>query len=184
MVIKLDIDGVLRDMITPMCKIYNEMFGTKMTPADVFDYDIDVSFPLFTENGMNGYWVLFEKCSDLTMTSAKPYRGVAGAVRNLKKAGNKIVIVSYQPSAQAQEKTREWLERNKIEYDELVFVETKDKTVVPCDMIIDDCPWYLDAESDDVKKICISHAYNKDCKALHFPSLASFAKLVEAFGFC
>lgn len=160
------------------------MFGVRIKPADVLDYDIDVSFPLFKENGMNGFWVLFDKYSDLTMTNAKPYRGAATAVRNLKKAGNKIVIVSYQPSVQAQEKTREWLDRNKIEYDELVFVETKDKTTVPCDMIIDDCPWYLDAESDDIKKICISHAYNKDCKAVHFPSLSSFAKLVEAFGFC
>ena len=184
MVIKLDIDGVLRDVATPMCKIYNEMFGTKMTPEDVFDYDLDISFPLFKENGMDGFWTLFEERSDLTMTSAKPYKGVAGAVRSLKKAGNKVILVSYQPSAQAQEKTREWLDRNKIEYDELVFVETGDKTVVPCDMIIDDNPMCLDAESDDVKKICISHTYNKDCKALHFPSLASFAKLVEAFGFC
>ena len=46
MIIKVDVDGVLRDIITTMCQIYNEEFNTNVKLCDVKEYDVSLSFPL------------------------------------------------------------------------------------------------------------------------------------------
>ena len=61
MIIKLDIDGVLRDMESPMIRLYNKRFGTHMKLGDLVSYDIDKSFPLFRNAGIDGHKFFFEE---------------------------------------------------------------------------------------------------------------------------
>lgn len=182
MIIKLDIDGVLRDMITPMVQLYNEKFNVELTPEDVIDYDINISFPLFEKNGINGFKFFFDDNADKTITNAKSLNKASEATHLLHNNGHIIHIVSYQPSPKAQIETLSWLEKNNIYYDFITFTNTRDKTIVPCDMIIDDCPIYLDAEDDSVKKICIALPYNRNCRAIHYNSLMEFATFIDMFG--
>ena len=49
MLIKIDIDGVLRNILEPMCKLYNDEFGTEITPDEVDRYRVDEMFPLIKE---------------------------------------------------------------------------------------------------------------------------------------
>ena len=44
MTVKIDVDGVIRDIITAMCRIYNNKFGGKLCPDDIDDYDINTNF--------------------------------------------------------------------------------------------------------------------------------------------
>ena len=41
MIIKVDVDGVIRNMFDNMCKVYNNCFNEHMTVEDIFDYDVD-----------------------------------------------------------------------------------------------------------------------------------------------
>ena len=73
------------------------------------------------------------------------------------------------------------LSRISNKFDNITFTNIKDKTCVPCDVIVDDCPEYIDPEPESVLKICINHSYNMECNAIHFDSLYSFAKLICDF---
>ena len=183
MIIKLDIDGVLRDMETPMIRLYNEKFQTCMKLGDLISYDIDESFPLFRNADIDtdGYKFFFEDHLQECYIEAKAYEGAAEAVKLLQERGHVIHIVSFQPSLKAQKATLEWLNINNIEFDNITFTNIKDKTCVPCDVIVDDCPEYIDSEPESVLKVCINHSYNMDCNAIHFDSIYSFAKLICNF---
>ena len=181
MIIKLDIDGVLRDMESPMIRLYNEKFQTHMKLGDLVSYDIDESFPLFRNTGIDGHKFFFEDHLQECYIDADVYEGAAEAVKLLRERDHIIHIVSYQPSLKAQKATLEWLNANNIKFDDITFTDIKDKTYVPCDVIIDDCPEYIDSEPESVLKICINHSYNTDCDAMHFDSLYSFAKLIYDF---
>ena len=36
-IFKIDVDGVLRDIITPMCELYNEKFDESIKPEDILE---------------------------------------------------------------------------------------------------------------------------------------------------
>lgn len=181
MIIKLDIDGVLRDMESPMIRLYNEKFQTHMKLGDLVSYDIDKSFPLFRNANIDGHKFFFEDHLQECYIDANAYEGAAEAVQLLRKRGHIIHVVSYQPSLNAQKATLEWLNMNNIEFDNITFTNIKDKTYVPCDIIVDDCPEYIDSEPESALKVCINHSYNIACNAMHFDSLYSFAKLIYDF---
>ena len=43
-IFKIDVDGVLRDIITPMCKLYNEKFDENIKQEDILEYDVSTTF--------------------------------------------------------------------------------------------------------------------------------------------
>lgn len=49
MVIKVDIDGVLRDLVSGICDVYNSTFDQDVKPTDITDYSINKFFPLVKE---------------------------------------------------------------------------------------------------------------------------------------
>jgi len=177
MTIKLDIDGVLRNMEDPMVEVYNKTFNQHLTRDDVFTYDVDKAFPLI---GGNAFDFFFNKHAQETIIDAKPYEGVAAAVDTLRKYGCKVIIVSYQPSFQAKVETLKWLDRYNIHYDDIIFTNSQSKALVKCDIIIDDRLEYLN-ECPEEYKICINHAYNKDyewnpTEGMRFDSLVDWVK--------
>ena len=43
-IIKIDVDGVLRDMLPKMCECYNAYFRDNISPNDIKSYDTNVTF--------------------------------------------------------------------------------------------------------------------------------------------
>ena len=97
MVIKIDMDGVIRNIFDNMCDIYNINFGTNISVDDIFDYDVEIVFPKIREKfGMSAADYFFkEKSVDIFLLS-KPYDGVKEALEKLRKNGHKVVIVTWQ----------------------------------------------------------------------------------------
>ena len=97
MIIKVDIDGVLRDMNAMLVHLYNQKFKTNLTVEDLTDYDVSKSFPLF---GMRGNTTamdfFFHKMAKKVFYLSEPYEGVEDAMQKLKDNGHKIVIVTWQ----------------------------------------------------------------------------------------
>lgn len=179
--IKLDIDGVLRNMADPMVKIYNETFGTNMTSDDIFTYDVQKAFPKL---GCDAFKFFFTDHALETIINAPIYDGAKEAVDILRSHGYKVVIVSYQPNLSAKIETLNWLSRHNIEYDGISFTNKPSKSIIHCDIIIDDNVDYL-TEVESEYKVCIDQAYNKGADKMwlswngcRVKSLLEFAKLL------
>jgi 5'(3')-deoxyribonucleotidase len=69
---------------------------------------------------------------------AKPFEHASEDIMELRKIG-KVIIVTYQKTILNKVQTLEWLDKNGIKYDGIVFA--KDKSIVECDYFIDDNDW-------------------------------------------
>lgn len=158
MIFKIDIDGVLRDIITPMCELYNKKFETSFQPSDVKTYDVSIQFPLIKERlGVEAHkWFFQTNGTNVFLTNATAIEGARAAIKRLRENGHKVVIASFQPSLENKIDTLYWLNREGIEYDDICF--TKDKHIIEADYIIDDNPKFLNA--DKAKTVLVRAAYN------------------------
>lgn len=160
-IIKIDIDGVLRDMLSTMCEIYNESYEDSIQPCDVTEYDVDK---------------IFTKCNDISGISAKRFFFYefsnhlclhSGIIDKAKEAmdilhdlGYYIIIVSYQKDYNSRQYSLEWLKNHHIYYDSICFTDRKD--LIYGDIIVDDNPEFLDMCSDGEETILIDAPYNRD----------------------
>jgi len=160
MIFKIDVDGVMRDMLAVMVRLYNERFGTNLTKEDVFSYNIAKSFPLYAENGIDPYQFLFADHKDEVIGDAPIFPGAKETIDLIKSEGHKIVIVTHQPTLDAKILTLKWLDKHGIKYDDICFTNQSDKRNIKCHVIIDDCMDHLDAETSAIK-VCIDYAYNR-----------------------
>ena len=160
----VDIDGVLRDLNQQMINIYNKEFNTKMEVKDIFDFDVELSFPLIYQQLHIHADDFFFNEHDEIFLKAKPIGDVHQMTKSLHDIG-RIIIVSYQKSLRNKTFTLEWLEKNNVVFDDVCFV--KDKTIVKTDYLIDDCPKYF-LGSNAKHGILISQPYNEmvDCNSL------------------
>ena len=150
MIIKIDIDGVIRDTFTEMCAVYNELFDTNLTVDDIVSYDTAVSFPLI-KNKLNiddSNWWFFDEHGGRVF-SAKPILGAIKALRSLMDAGHEVAICSHQPRKIGRLTTIKFLDENNIPYTSLHF--TKDKWQVRGDFLIDDNPEFLYHSNETAK---------------------------------
>lgn len=162
MIIKIDVDGVIRDIFTIMCKIYNEDFKENLTVDNIFDYDVDKVFTKVKENwGISATEYFFKMHSKELFLLSKPYNDVKMAISELKKAGHKIIITTWQFTLVNKIDTLYFLSLNDIPYDDICF--TRDKWMIQGDWLIDDNPEFITDEREKSRKIMINMPYNKNC---------------------
>lgn len=158
--VKVDVDGVIRDIFTPMCNLYNSTFGVSINPDDVKDYNVEVSFPLIREKlGKSAFEWFFVDNADEIFLYSKPFPKVAEALRKLREYGAHVMIVTWQHTYGNKVRTLKFLERNGIEYDDILF--TKEKWRIEADYIIDDNPKFLFDKEEKSIKIMVDAPYNR-----------------------
>ena len=158
MIIKIDVDGVIRDIVTPSCNLYNKTFGTNITSDDVKEYFYDKTFTKL--NGKACDFFFKEHADEIFYGLAKPFDKVKEAIDLLREYGNKVIIVTWQPTIESKFLCLNFLADNGIEYDDICF--TKDKHLIKGDIIIDDNPEFLLKEDNTTKKYCIDRSYNRN----------------------
>ena len=173
--IKIDCDGVLRDLLPQMCKVYNEHFNEHIEPENVLEYDLTNTFHKCMDiDGMTpNIWFFQEHILDIYVQSDACHKAKE-AMDILHKKGYHIVIVSHQPKNWHQSATLLWLEINDIYYDSICF--TNNKNMVLGDIIVDDNIEFLDICKNE-RKILIDAPYNRDNnKYEKFKNLFEFVK--------
>lgn len=137
--IGIDVDGVLRDNLGEMVRLYNESFNENLTVDDVTDYKTEKIFPKIMEvtGDTSSHW-FFQTHSKELFSDAKPFKNVTEDIKRLQEHAQ-VVIITYQKSYLNKAQTLEWLEKCGIEPDGIVFI--KDKTLVHCDYLVDDNDW-------------------------------------------
>ena len=86
MIIKVDVDGVIRDLPSSLCQVYNQLNSEDAkTALDMVYYDVNKSFPMIeTLTGFTANEYFFvEKCTEVFREKAKPYNGVRQAMEKL-----------------------------------------------------------------------------------------------------
>lgn len=160
MIVKIDMDGVIRNIFDNMCDIYNTNFGTNVTVDDIFDYDVEVVFPKIREKfGMSAADYFFKLFGYKVFYESKPYDGVKEALEKLRNNGHKVVIVTWQYTLDNKMNTLRFLDNNHIPYDDICF--TRDKWMIQGDWIIDDNPEFIFDERETAHKMLIRMPYNK-----------------------
>lgn len=162
MVIKIDVDGVIRDIVSAMCEIYNIRFDGDLCPSDIVDYNINTNFPKIwqemSETPVEYFFI--HHADDIFEYVSKPFEGVREAIDLLRDFGCKVVIVTWQFNTKNKTHTLRFLDKNEIKYDDICF--TKDKWIVQSDYLIDDNPEFITDERDNSKKIIIDAPYNRN----------------------
>ena len=179
-VIKIDVDGVLRDMLSAMCGIYNAVYNDNIQPCDVKDYDVDVSFPKCKEkDGISAKYFFFNEYEYEVYNCADVLPKAKEAIDILHNLGYYIVIVSNQESYLNQHDTLVWLDNKNIYYDSICF--TKDKSIIKGDIMVDDCVENLkQCDNNEEELICVTAPYNENDNFFKkVPSLYHYARFLE-----
>ena len=178
-IIKIDVDGVLRDMLSMMCELYNECYNENVKPEDVKDYDVDISFPKCKEvDGMSAKYFFFNEYSYDLCAYSNIINYAKEAMDILHNLGYYIIIVSYQNGYNNKHDTLVWLDEYNIYYDSICFTDRKD--LIHGDIIVDDNPEFLDMCDDSEEKILIDAPYNKDVdKYQRFNTLYEYVRHLE-----
>ena len=160
-IIKIDIDGVLRDMLSEMCYIYNREYNESIKPSDVKEYDVDKTFTKCNEiDGMSAKYFFFNDYAYELCSFPKVIDKAKEALDLLHKLDYYIIIVSYQNDYINKEATLSWLNEHNIYYDSICFTDRKD--LIHGDIIVDDNPEFLNICDDNEEKILIDAPYNKN----------------------
>lgn len=163
--IAVDIDGVLRDSVDTMVKIYNQNFGTDMKTEDVEYYSVKDSFPLVEKKlKIDPHDFFFSRNNgEYINRYSDAFEGVIDALNEAQENGHTIHIISYQPSYKNKLHTLMWLEDTRIPYDSVTFCTKKAKNLPDVDIIVDDNPQYFQEINAD-RCVLINRSYNKDTK--------------------
>ncbi|MBP5457216.1 MAG: hypothetical protein J6Y37_12020 [Paludibacteraceae bacterium] len=175
MVVKIDVDGVLRDIITRMCIIYNDAFGETIFPWEVDEYDINKVFTEITyaTGGMSAVDFFFREKAEDVFVNSDAFPDAAESLDRLRSAGHKVVIVTWQFTTDNKEYTLKFLDKCGLHYDDICF--TRDKWMVYGDYLIDDNPEFVLDGRDKSVKILVSRPYNNGVKGVKKVSTLSEA---------
>lgn len=153
---KIDVDGVLRDIIPTMCSIYNDEFGTDITPRDVTDYDVN---KIFTKVKDASKYFFVDHAKEVFL-DCPSCRGAREALRILHSNGNKIIVCTWQFTDENKKYTIDFLRKNHLVYDDICF--THDKHLIHSDVIVDDNPQFiLHEQEQSSERVLISYPYNE-----------------------
>lgn len=164
-IVKIDVDGVIRDMLGALCKLYY-LFDPNINRDKIANYSVNVSFPKIKEElGIEAHDYFFKQhVEDVNFNMAVPLPDAKEAIEMLHCSGYKIVIVTKQDSVKSKICTIKFLNLYDIYYDDICF--TKDKWLIQSDYMIDDNPEFLTDERERTEKenrLIIDAPYNFKC---------------------
>lgn len=171
--IGVDVDGVLTDS-SSFFKEYGTQYAKKIGKGKIINpngYEIKDIFD-WGEEASNEFW---EKFVFLYAQENPPMENAAQVLTDLKKENNQIIIITARTYATQEDengkKMREcvtnWLDRNKIPYDKIVFSNVdkrkscKDNQI---DVMIEDSPHNIIQLAPNLPVICFDQPYNHQIK--------------------
>lgn len=151
----IDVDGVLRDTMRAILKIYNSKFGKSMTLDDFTEYDVQKQFP---EIPNAAKYFFSGDIGKYILTKTSPIQGALDAFKVLSEIGT-VYIVTSQHGYDNVRDTLYWLFSNGFDTDQLCFVHDK-SLISGLDYFIDDNPEKFTG-SDSKNCILIDMPYNR-----------------------
>ena len=184
--IGIDIDGVMTDIerfiidyATKFC--YDNNIEYKINPLEYNEYKMLNISEENAEKFWNEYLGWYSQDCPVRPFCIK-------TIQKLKKE-NEIYIITARNEyglpqklyGTMQQMVKEWLAKNKIEYDRLIFTQDKLKECKEnkVDIMIEDCPSIIEKLSDDIKLFCFDADYNKKVSGKNVIRVYSWYDILE-----
>ena len=159
MIVKIDVDGVIRDVMSAICALNARDFGEVVSPADIVRYDFSGLFHKGREQFGNPVDYFFlQRAKEVLLDNVSCFPRVKEAIDLLRSHRHRVIIVTYQLTTENMRYTLEFLSRHGIVYDDIMF--TKHKYLVHGHYLIDDCPDCF-LEKEKAERIIIDAPYNR-----------------------
>jgi len=170
-IVGVDIDGVLADYPRSFLEYINQELNTDFDSDNIVKYNIYEQFGISTELGM--------KLKDRYRQSGQKrfipvVDGAKEMLADLREQGYKIVLLTarpYQKYNRIFSDTMEWLEKNDLVYDAIIFDEDKEERLLKefgnnrVDFFIEDVASNANAISTlGAKCLLVDKPYNQDSK--------------------
>lgn len=171
--IGLDVDGVLRNFVGALRREYAKDYP-KHRVKKIDKWDFSDSFPI----GKDIWTYAFETRIREIFTGADQYSYASGLTKWLKSQGHEIWIITTQKKG-TEHFTLEWLKKNDIRYDHIVF--TCDKHRIDCHVLLDDNVVNLEDFKTSLTgtPICMSRPWNNDWTGQRVVNLKDFQSLIS-----
>ena len=131
----IDVDGVLRDLIGNILRLYNLKFSANLQRKDFIYYDVQDMFPDIPDAGK---FFFSGENAKVLLGDSLPVSGALNAFNLLTEIGD-VYIVTSQHGYNNILYTLNWLYKNGFKTDQLCFVTDK-SIVTGLDYFIDDNP--------------------------------------------
>lgn len=156
-IVKIDIDGVLRDTANQVLQIYKEHYDPECNVQykDLDQFYIAEKLPLL-KGDMHGF---FRKYARELVLEARMYHTKIPQVMKELQEKYHVMLCSHQKTNEDKKFTKEWLKHQAIPYDSLKFAWQKQTH--ESDIIIDDHPKNLVRDHSPLR-ICINHPWNQE----------------------
>lgn len=170
--IAIDVDEVLRDFVGQLIIEYKKDFPDHdVTPVE--SWDVSLSFPI--GHALYDYFKLTRPRE--IFEYAPVLKGAQDMCEELRQDGHILWLVTSQEKGN-EVYTCNWLAKNYISYDHLVFTSQKDRVV--CDVLLDDGMHNLEAfKKTGGIAVCMDKPWNKDWDGYRVTSMYEFYDLVK-----
>ncbi|PCI28669.1 hypothetical protein COB55_03585 [Candidatus Wolfebacteria bacterium] len=162
-IIGISIDGIIRDNITQIAKIYREETGNKPN-LPLKDYNLIEMFPFDSMDQLNEF--LYITCPLETAGHAKEINLSSMNDVNIlcdksRKQNCKIKIISKE-LGKSKSATLFFLSKIVCQVDEIIFVTSEEDKWNHCDILLDVNPLTLKSKPDGKTSIKLETEYNED----------------------
>ena len=140
----IDLDGVIADFNGGWTRRYNSEFGASISADDVVVWHAPVVLTHFASMSEFWRWAATSGDGASIFRVLDPFPGAIEAIERLA-IDHCVVIVTTKPSFAIRD-TFDWLEEHCVPADEVHIVD--DKTLVDCDVYLDDADHNLQALRD------------------------------------
>lgn len=172
----IDVDGVIRDFVASVFRMFNARF-----PDLAHKVGEQTAYPLASSYGQLFPLIhkfIFQDHAEDVFGKAMPYVGAIRAVNILSEKHNVLLATSQ---VRGQEKyTLDWLQRWGVKYEAILF--NRHKWLLRGDLYLDDCTENL----EDIKgrgnvAVCMDRPWNQDWTGLRVHTITEFAGIVGRF---
>jgi 5'(3')-deoxyribonucleotidase len=170
MKIGIDIDGVLRDFVGELKRVY-KIHNPDWIDVEITDYDLTLFFGEGIYDFMyKRHWSIF--LSAKLLGDGEPWGSARVFCQILKSTGHNLFFISTQPYSESLMSTIDWMNHNLFGFDpyktnypiqeNLIFTKHKE-LFTNLDVLIDDCTENLEkARAAGIYPICFKQSYNED----------------------
>lgn len=153
MIVMCDIDNCLNDLIAKAVTLYNDRNNKDIQLSDITTYDLADCLP---EDDADGIIKLFQEKE--LWDSLKPLPGAQDGLKKIIKQGHRVILATATDPINFMWKI-EWLQKWFPFIPSENVIRIMDKSLIRCDVIIDDC---LDNLTSNIaERICIDCVWNK-----------------------
>lgn len=187
MKIGVDCDGTFRDILSKLCDVYKQEYPDHVT-LPVTEWELEKFFPI----GKEIYKFAFQDFAKEIFLNAPPYPHAIKALRDLRKKGHTIHILTYQ-NQYTSFWTAYWLHVHGIPYDELrmwindTSKHGSGKESTYYDLYVDDCDFNIERLVQNGKVVVrMERPWNSPVPKEfgHVTNLKEFINIVDYYEDC